>query len=116
MLFQVAPTILSASRWLLLHRFRVSVSRALATAAVRPQKSVSRGTSRGCRGRCAGGSGSRAPPWSADPLLGGTLMLNIAATSLSERRPPPFAKTHQVLLVDDHALCRMGMKALLVDS
>ena len=43
-------------------------------------------------------------------------MLNIAASPLSERRPPPFAKPHQVLLVDDHALCRMGMKALLVDS
>ena len=43
-------------------------------------------------------------------------MLNISASPLSEHRPPPFAKTHQVLLVDDHALCRMGMKALLVDS
>ena len=43
-------------------------------------------------------------------------MLNLSASPTSEHRPPPFAKAHQVLLVDDHALCRMGMKALLVDS
>jgi DNA-binding NarL/FixJ family response regulator len=43
-------------------------------------------------------------------------MLNLSASPLAEHRSLPFAKTHQVLLVDDHALCRMGMKALLEDS
>ncbi len=43
-------------------------------------------------------------------------MLNMSASPVSAHRPAPFGKTHQVLLVDDHALCRMGMKALLVDS
>ena len=43
-------------------------------------------------------------------------MLNMSATPLAEHRGTSFAKTHQVLLVDDHALCRMGMKALFEDS
>lgn len=43
-------------------------------------------------------------------------MMNLSACPVPALAQPHFGDARQVLLVDDHALCRMGMKAMLSDS